>query len=289
MADRSELLESMLDNLPDGVAILDAAGEVVLWNQAAVAHTGFNAIEIVRRPIPEALDALLHPCGDGPVLQPGDNPSGKWGLVKARHKLGHELQAISLCRLLRDGLGARIGSAVLFHPAVALDSLPHGETGGSPAVATSQQELEERLEKAFEDYTQAGIAFGVIWIGIDQALDMRKTHGLSGCEAMLGKIEYVLQHGLRPAEELGRWGREEYLVIAHERTPEMLEEHAKTLCGLARTTDFRWWGDRVSLTTSIGVVQAGDVAGETLSALLKRAQKAMEASIHAGGNTVTVA
>ena len=30
----------------------------------------------------------------------------------------------------------------------------------------------------------------------------------------------------------------------------------KLLAGLARTADFRWWGDRVSLTVSVGVAMA---------------------------------
>jgi diguanylate cyclase (GGDEF)-like protein len=95
----------------------------------------------------------------------------------------------------------------------------------------------------------------------------------------------MLANGLRPAEQVGRWGDEEFLVISHERTPEMLAAHAQVLAGLARTTDFRWWGDRISLTVSIGAAQA-DEAG-TLAELLERAQKAMRTSIHAGGNHVT--
>ena len=56
---------------------------------------------------------------------------------------------------------------------------------------------------------------------------------------------------------MGRWGDDEFLIVAHERSAEMLASHAQTLAGLARTADFRWWGDRVSLTVSIGAAQAG--------------------------------
>ena len=76
---------------------------------------------------------------------------------------------------------------------------------------------------------------------------------------------------MRPAEELGRWGDDEFLVISHEHTPEMLAAHAQALAGLARTADFRWWGDRVSLTVSIGAAQAD--LDETLAQLLERAQE----------------
>ena len=66
-----------------------------------------------------------------------------------------------------------------------------------------------------------------------------------------------MANGLRPGEELGRWGEFELLIVSCERTPEMLAAHGRMLAGLARTADFRWWGDRVSLTVSIGAAQAG--------------------------------
>ncbi len=117
--------------------------------------------------------------------------------------------------------------------------------------------------------------------------ELRKTHGAGACEAMLEKVERALGHGLRPAEKLGRWGDDEFLVLSHERTPEMLAAHAQSLAGLARTADFRWWGDRVSLTVSIGAAQADQE--EALKQLLLRAQAAMFSSIHAGGNHITLA
>jgi diguanylate cyclase (GGDEF)-like protein len=104
---------------------------------------------------------------------------------------------------------------------------------------------------------------------------------------MLRKVEQALKQGLRPAEELGRWGSEEFLVIAHERTAKMLSVHGRALAGLARTADFRWWGDLVSITVSVGAAQAQGAEEETLAQLLERARAAMAASADAGGNRVS--
>ena len=187
--------------------------------------------------------------------------------------------------LLRDGMGARIGTALLFHSAECLDALPHGETGEDESVRSSQDDLKDRLDSLFEDLTHGGPDFGVLWIGVDQAHELRRTHGSGACEAMFTKVERTLAHGLRPAEHMGRWGEDEFLVISHERTPSLLAEHAQALAGLARTADFRWWGDRVSLTVSIGAAQANTTA--TLVDLLERARAAMFSSYHAGGNHIT--
>ena len=173
--------------------------------------------------------------------------------------------------------------------AESLDALPHGDTGEDGEVAQSQADLEDRLNTEFEDWIRGGQPFGVMWVEVDQAPELRRTHGAGACHAMLEKVGHALAQGLRPAEEIGRWGQDQFLIISHERTAEMLAAHAKTLAGLARTADFRWWGDRVSLTVSIGAAQAIGGHDETLAQLLESARKAMEASICGGGNSVTSA
>jgi diguanylate cyclase (GGDEF)-like protein/PAS domain S-box-containing protein len=287
MADRTELLEAALNSIPDGVALLGGTSDVVFWNRAAEAILGYASIDLLGRPIRESLEPLILDREPHSLPHIDSGPHRQHGvLARARHKLGHEVRVIAQIHLLRDELGGRIGTAAFFHPAERLDALPCGEaTDASEDMRTSQTNLQERLESEFEDFEGGGPPFGVLWIAVDQAHCLRKTHGAGACEAMLEKVGNALSNGLRPAEELGRWGDDEFLVISHERTPEMLAAHAQTLAGLARTADFRWWGDRVSLTVSIGAAQAD--AEETLAQLLDRARGAMQSSTQAGGNQIT--
>ena len=192
---------------------------------------------------------------------------GRRALVHAQHKLGHAVPAITRVLVLRDGLGGRIGAAALFHPAESLDALPHGATADA-SVEASRAEFEERLQTEFDDFLRGGPAIGAIWIGVDQAPWLRKTHGAAACHEMLDKVRRAVAHGLRPTEQIGAWGDDEFLVLSHERNAEMLEAHARMLTGMARTADFRWWGDRVSLTVSMGAAQASAEEGETLARLL---------------------
>ena len=291
MRDRTELFESALDSLPAGIALFGMDGEVVFWNRVAESITGYSGQEMLgRTTMPEALEALA-PARLllGELHRDAEPETSRGALVRTQHKQGHELQAITRVVALRDGLGERIGTAAVFHPAESLEALPHGVTGENGAVGASQADLEDRLQIEFEDFTRGGETFGVLWIGVDQAQGLRKTHGSSACEAMLGKVQHALAQGLRPAEEAGRWGDDEFLIISHERTAEMLAAHAQALAGMARTADFRWWGDRVSITVSIGAAQACHDRNEGLAQLLESAQNAMESSIHAGGNCITSA
>lgn len=283
MAEPTALLEAALDSLPEGLALLDRECGVMFWNQAAEAITGYHAADLVASP--EALESLLDALRT--CQAEGGSRAGRGTLVRARHQLGHDFPVIARALQLHDRLGEQLGSAILFHPAERLDALPHGESSNDEKVAASQGDMEERLGIEFEDFERGGEALGVLWVEVDQGQELRKTHGAAACQAMVDKVRHALAAGLRPTEELGRWGDDEFLVIAHERTPEMLAGHARTLAGLARTADFRWWGDRLSLTVSIGAAQAE--AGEELPGLLKRARQALEASVREGGNRVTAA
>lgn len=286
MAERTELLEAALDGLAEGVALADLNGEIVVWNLAAETITGYVAGEMIGHGVRRLVETMVE-GGSQNWIRKSENAAERGFLVPLRHKLGHQLPVMARILVLRDALGERIGTGVLFHPAETIDALPHEGLNEESYAGRSQIELEERLAGMHDDFVRGESIFGVLWITVDQAPRLRRSHGMRACEAMLEKVERTLASGLKPAEEIGRWGDDDFLVIAHERSAAALAAHAQVLAGLARTTDFRWWGDRVSLTLSIGAAQAE--RGEGLSQLLERAEAAVVASVHAGGNQVTAA
>ena len=317
-AKRIEMLGATLDLIDEGVAVLDAASMVIYWNEAAAALTGHRRIDILSRKCPTGLyeftehqqngNSSEHAKTDlskqhverytGPaysgqmyvqksladLLEPLQD-SGKFLHVTIRHNLGHTLPAMLRKAPLKDDLGDALGTALFFRPVEELDALPHGDSAIDSPIGRSQDEIQDRLDEAFHDWKANSIPFGLLWITIDQAAQMRRTHGRDACEAMLNIVEHRLTHGLRPTEVIGRWGVDEFLVLSHERSAALLLEHGNHLAGLTRTANFRWWGDRISLTASIGAAQA--VENDTLSRLMLTAQQAMHASVYSGGNRVT--
>jgi diguanylate cyclase (GGDEF)-like protein len=318
MHDRAELLEAALDLMDQGVAVLDERSNVLFWNKAAESLTGYRGADLLSRRCPRELYQVdqAHTDAANEGRAHGHEEAGHTGfagaiagyghgglrgkaatadddfiqrpaLVAMRHRMGHTVPAMLRKLPLRNSLGARVGAALLFHSVEELDTLPHGECGEGVGVERGQAELEDRLDAAHEQWKANNVPFGLVWITVDQAAMLRKTHGREPCEAMLRIVEQTLVRGLRPGEVLGRWGNDEFLVLSHERTAALLLDHAHRLAGLARTAEFRWWGDRVNLTVSIGASQAHEA--DTLQRLLQRAQESMQASLHAGGNHVTEA
>jgi diguanylate cyclase (GGDEF)-like protein/PAS domain S-box-containing protein len=299
---QAEILEAALGAVEEGIAVLDCESRVLLWNPAAAAISGYRGSELLSRGLPGNFYEIdVHPARPGQAFETLDSvepfePAARVAdraiAVHLRHALGHVLPAMLRHTPLRDAVGKRFGTLLRFHPVEEVDTLPHGEMNEDGSlqkhVESSQADMEDRLDEAWQEWTCNGVPFGLLWITVDQSATLRRTHGHDGSEAMLAIVERTLLHALRPTEILGRWGTHEFLVLCHERTREMLEAHARHVCQLARTADFRWWGDRVNLTVSIGAAQApdGERQDEKLGGLLKRAQKAMQTAIYGGGNAV---
>jgi len=283
MNDRLVMLEATLDLMDEGVVILDEKSNIVFWNKAASTLTGYPAGDLLFRPCPDDLylvdqeHRIKAGFSDDFLLSPT--------LVSIGHKLGHSVPGMLRKAALRDSSGAPSGATLVFYPVEEVDALPHGDSGEGVGIERSQADMEDRLDAAHHQWVTSRMPFGLLWITIDQAESLRKTHGRDACEAMLRTVEHTLLCQMKPAEVIGRWGNNEFLVLAHERTAELLADHARRLAGLARTADFRWWGDRVGLTVSIGASQAAET--DTLQSMLHRAQQATQASRYAGGNQVT--
>ena len=285
-----ELLEAALDGLHEGMGIFDGEGTVMFWNQAAQCITGHAAHELLGREIPEDLTPLLAARNPwAPALPPGVQPENHRSATKTRHKMGHMVPVLASVQVLNNELGERLGTALLFHPLEGLDALPQSELGDAAFAEDVRTDLLEQLQIECDDFARGGAPIGILRVRVDQARELCKTHGAPACRAMLEKVYYALAHGLRPGEKIGYWADDGFLVIAHERSEEMLSAHAQRLVGLARTADFRWWGDRVSLTASVGAAQAASNPVEPLAQLLRRAREAMENSIREGGNRATIA
>jgi diguanylate cyclase (GGDEF)-like protein/PAS domain S-box-containing protein len=275
--DHTEILEAALGAFEEGIAVLDGESRVLLWNHAAAAISGYQSAEMLSRGLPATFYRE-----DEHARTPHEFGSAERPLpVHLLHHQGHTLPAMLRRTPLRNTLGKRFGTLLRFHPADEMDALPRGETDDDGSlgrqIEQSQAALEERLDEAWQEWKSSAAPFGLLWITVDQAAMLRKTHGRDACEAMLDIVERTLLHTLLPAEILGRWGTHEFLVLCHERSAEMLEMHAQHLGTVAKTADFRWWGDRIAISVSIGTAQAEE--GETLSGLLTRAQREMLAMV----------
>lgn len=282
-----ELFETALDSLQEGIALLDGEGELVFWNRAAEAITGFSSQQLALHSTTTSVEPLFAETR-GPALswtEPG-NPRRRT-LVHARHRLGQPLDLTArICRLYGYS-GEFFGTSVVFHPAPIEGESRSAEEGDGARREQSRAELQQRLRALHAELAQDGTPFGILRIEVDQAQELRTTHGSAASRTMLQNVLRAMAAGLRPAELMCRWNEAELIALSPEGTPEQLAEHARLLAGLGRSTDFRWWGDRIPLTLRIGAAHAEP--NETLEQLIDRAGRALETSKETGGNHIALA
>ena len=278
--ERLEILEAALDCFPEGLMVTSGT-EVIVWNRAAEQTTGDLKADVIGRE-PSSRLAEIN------AVAPGECCVQRAGsFLEMTHKLGHRFPAMVRGYTLRDSLGRPAGQMRIFHPVAEIDALPHGDANGDHEVAESQAEMEERLTAFFVEHRAGGPAFSLLWLAVDQAGDLRRTHGVAACIEMQERVRHALSAGLRSGEVMGRWGSDEFLIVAHERTDGLFEQHARQLVAMARSADLRWWGDRIALTVSAGYARIMD--HEQLEHLLERAKTAMKQSQQAGGDQMTSA
>ena len=265
MTDRTELLEAALDSLTEGLALADQDGRVALWNRAAETITGIRE----RR-------------SGGPQRARDAGPDGgrrrtTWirqadAEKAARARIAGAAAAQGWARKSRWWRGcsrcatawaARIGAGVVFHPAESMDALPHGELGEDSRVGESQMELEDRLAAMHEDFLRSDIAAGrAVGDGGPGARIAANPRG-AGLRNDAGKGGAHAGAGLRPAKRSGAGATMNSWSCRTSAVRRCLRRTRRLWRDWRAPTDFRWWGDRVSLTVSIGAAQAerGETAG----------------------------
>ena len=210
----AELMEAALEeNFAEGVALLDRDGRVVFWNHAAEKVTGFPGIDVVSRVSPFGLQQLRcpsdHERADGNTRLPPRTAHQRQFLVHAQHHSGLELPLMIRRAMLRDGLGERIGVAIVFHFAESIDTLPHGESCEEADIESAQAEIEEQARAAFEEFLKHDAPTGP---AMDQGWIRRQTAQNPRSQSLRNDDRKnrtdTLTNGLRPmrprSEPLGR-------------------------------------------------------------------------------------
>jgi PAS domain S-box-containing protein len=290
MTDRTELLEAALDSsFPDGIALLDKEGQIVFWNPAAEAITGYAGMDVMSRQVPEPLEPLLldrtKPAGSEPwrrksrnrVTDHGSPGSTSWATDGSRD---------GATMVLRDDMGRAHRHGGVFHPAESLDALPHGECGEGTSVEAAQTELKTGWKRSSMTFSRAARASA--YCGSPSIRPTRCARRTAPVPATRCSKRWsgCWPTGCGPPR---RWG-----AGATMSSGSFARAHAGDAGGPRAGAGqpgpdggLSLVGRPGSITVSIGAAQAE--RNESLADLLERAKAAMFSSFHAGGNQITSA
>ena len=150
----------------------------------------------------------------------------------------------------------------------------------------SRRYLMERLENELERAARYNRLLGLVMFDIDDFKNLNDTHGHTTGDAALRSIGEVLQHSLRTADFVGRYGGDEFLLVLPETSVHGTHQLAERIRTGVAGREFDLRGGTRNLTVSGGAAgfpEAGVVSAEDL---IDRADQALYRAKAAGRNRV---
>jgi PAS domain S-box-containing protein len=295
---RDETLhQALLDDLEQGVCIINRDFRILYWNHAAERISGFLSHEVAGQA--NHGDLLLH-CANCDVMlglkncEVEEAAEGKLraSIVLLLHREGYRVLVYVRSRAIRDRNGATSGALEIFeeimasaHPGVR--EFEAFECADGSVRAANRKYGELMAQHAIEALNAFGIPFGWLRVGLDGAADMDRGFGHGMVEAALKLVAAAIERNLGPRDVLTRWEGAGPRVQINRCSHSELGATAERICLIVRASSLEWWGDRLRVTVSVGGTTAEP--GDTIDSLDARASEAFEGCQAAGGDRAAVA
>jgi len=284
-ADDLEIFRSVLEGLQLGVYIVDRDRKVLFWNEGAEKITGYLRQDVIGRCCRD--DILAHCDNKGTVLCDASAcpltdamREGKFRQsdLFVHHKRGHRVPVRAYHMPVRNSRGVIVGAAesfqeqTTFSPERRKDMEAHGFLDSTTGVG-NRNFIEFQLRASLAGLLQSHIPFGVLMVQIDQLAGFKATRGPSAESEITNVVATSLQNAIRDSDFVGRWTEGRFLIILSKCQPNAVAMVAERIKKVASCSGIEWWGDRLSVTVSVGSAIAE--AGDTLERLLQRAEKSL--------------
>ena len=150
----------------------------------------------------------------------------------------------------------------------------------------NRKAFNEKLHLLLEAWIRQGQPFTVILADLDNFKWINDAHGHPAGDRVLNSVGAWLRHWLREGDFVGRYGGDEFAILAPFTELDVGEELAETIRDEISGRPYRVAvrGEQVSVSLSMGV--AGPRPGDTAETLLQRADEALYKAKRQGRNQV---
>ncbi len=143
--------------------------------------------------------------------------------------------------------------------------------------------IDELLELELARTGRSGQEFSILILDIDFFKSINDTHGHQAGDIVLKEFAVTVKDSLRKTDTVGRWGGEEFLIVVPAVGIEAATVMAEKLRRIIETKQFT---GVPGITCSFGITSS--VPGDSVTAMIKRADQALYRAKNAGRNRVEV-
>ena len=291
--------ERIIENLHDGLYIVDANRTILYWNKAAERISGFSADEVVGKSCADNI--LTHIDSEGNSLCTGDCPllatinDGKprESVVYMHHKNGHRIPVSVRASNLTDSKNNTIGGIEIFTDVsnqeineLRLKELEQLALLDNLTRLANRNYIEKELQNRLAENKRHDTSFGVLFIDIDYFKKINDTFGHKVGDDVLKFIAKIFIANARTYDFYGRWGGEEFIGLVRNVNNKELDLLGNRLRILVENSYIIHDDTKISVTISMGgtLIQKDD----TIESLINRADILLYNSKSAGRNHLTI-
>jgi len=291
--------ERIINNLHDGLYLVDRNRVITFWNKAAEHISGFAADEVIGKSCSDNI--LAHIDSDGNALCTDRCPlaetivDGKPREVEVymHHKDGHRIPVSIRSSTLTDNNGNIIGGIELFTDIsnntaseLRVKELEKLAFLDSLTQLGNRHYIEGEIHNRFEEQKRYNVSFGILFMDIDLFKNINDMYGHDVGDAVLKFVGKTFAANARPFDLYGRWGGEEFIGIIRNINGDDLELLGNRVRALIENSYVMHKNEKIYVTISIGATLVCE--NDTLDSLLKRADTLLYKSKQAGRNCLTI-
>ena len=292
--------ERIIENLHEGLYLVNRDRVIIYWNKAAEQISGFTANEVVGKSCSDNI--LTHVNSEGNSLCTGMCPLAatiadekpREAEVYMHHKDGHRIPVSVRVSTLTDREGNIIGGIELFADIsnqaaseLRVKELEKLALLDNLTQLANRNYIEREVQSRFEEKKRFNVPFGVIFMDIDHFKQFNDKYGHDCGDRVLTQTAGIMQNSLRTLDSVARWGGEEFLILLPGASGIEAGEVAEKLRKKIENTHCNCEQLSLKITITFGVGEYKEE--DSLKQTVKRADSALYEGKAAGRNQVFIA
>jgi diguanylate cyclase (GGDEF)-like protein/PAS domain S-box-containing protein len=297
--DQNSQYKEILDNVFDGVYMVDRERRITFWNKGAERITGFKTDGVVGK---KCADNILNHineqgiclCLEGcPLEATIMDGQPRQAEVFLHHSQGHRVPIVLHAEAIKDEAGKILGAVETFTDNTALFTIEKRASRLQGLVdqdaltkVGSRLYITNILETSLMEVHALHAKIGILFLDIDHFKKINDEFGHENGDRVLQMTANSIRKSLRAGDAIGRWGGEEFIAIINDADEKILKAVAEKLRIMILNSLLMINDQLVQVTVSVGATLLKNE--DTPETAVQRADELMYQSKNNGRNRVTI-